>query len=69
MVVGLATEVTENQCCTLVWEKKSHKASNWGGHVFGKCDWHTQTILGKLKDAQFVEEKSKERVERKLKGK
>lgn len=37
--------------------------ANWGGHVFGKHDWHMQTILGKLKDAQFVEEKIKERVE------
>lgn len=63
MVVGLATEVTENQCCTFVWEKKSHKTANWGGHVFGKRDWHMQTILGKLKDDQFVEEKIKERVE------
>lgn len=49
MVVGLATEATENQCCTLVWEKKSHKAANWGGHLFGKRDWHIRLFGGNKK--------------------
>lgn len=63
VVAGLATEVTENQRCTLlVWEKKSHKSSKFGWMCAWKAWLAHAEYFGKFKDAHFVEEKIKERV-------